>query len=283
MREIKSILFPTDFSETAQNAFRYALKFADFYGASVKILHVIYPEAEPLDFPVVVAQANRKKIEVTEEVIKSFVEAGISQVLTSYSFKNTPVIDSAIQVGLPASLIGITCEQEKMDLIIMGTSGEHSTLDKIFGSVTTNTLAHAPCPVLVVPEKALLEDTTKVGYATDLQEADPYHIWEIGELLKPFNPILSVVHVQEKKMENKPISVEDLEHFFKGNAPALQITYHSLSGKDVVNSLAEFAENFNLNLLVMHSPRRNFLERFFHKSITKKAAYYTKIPLLILK
>ena len=50
MKEINKILVPTDFSETASHAFRYALWFADQVDANLQLLHVIYPEAEPLDF-----------------------------------------------------------------------------------------------------------------------------------------------------------------------------------------------------------------------------------------
>ena len=40
---IKHILVPTDFSKCASNAMNFALEIAARTGASVKVLHVLYP------------------------------------------------------------------------------------------------------------------------------------------------------------------------------------------------------------------------------------------------
>ena len=80
MKMIKKILFPTDFSATAQSAFRHCLLLADKYDADVEILHVIFPEYEALDLPVMAAQATKEKAEAAGVVMKTFVETGLTQV-----------------------------------------------------------------------------------------------------------------------------------------------------------------------------------------------------------
>src|SRR4030042_7095441 len=44
--EIKSILFPTDFSEGSSQALQYAVDMAKRYGAKLYLLHVIYDMAK---------------------------------------------------------------------------------------------------------------------------------------------------------------------------------------------------------------------------------------------
>lgn len=80
MKEIKNILVPTDFSENALNAFRYAIWFADHYKADIHVAHVVYPTAEPLDYPVMSAQMMQKQIEVAQEVMKNFANSAMVQV-----------------------------------------------------------------------------------------------------------------------------------------------------------------------------------------------------------
>jgi len=63
MKKITKILVPTDFSDNALNAFRYAIWFADQYEAAIHLVHVIYPSAEPLDYPSLAAQAAQQRIE----------------------------------------------------------------------------------------------------------------------------------------------------------------------------------------------------------------------------
>ncbi|MCR9286807.1 MAG: universal stress protein [Bacteroidetes bacterium] len=283
MKKISKILFPTDFSNTSNNAFRYAIWFADKYGASIELLHAIYPETEPTDIPIMVASTTQNKIEATKEIMKVFVNTTLAQTQAAHELKNVPLINSEIQVGIPSMVISDVSNQNDIDLIIMGTKDKHSAFERAFGSVTTATLAKASCPVLVIPEYVEFEQINTVAYATDLTEADPYHIWEAGKLLEPFCPILRVVHIEQNPKENKPLKLKDMETFFKGNAPSLQITFHDIASKAIVPELEDFSETWDIDLLIMHKPQRGLFERIFHGSISNKMALYSKIPLLIFK
>ncbi len=79
MTTINKILFPTDFSACAQNAFQHALTLADKMDASIHLLHVIYPESAPLDVPVVALQPTRQKVETAKEVMVNFMQQQIMQ------------------------------------------------------------------------------------------------------------------------------------------------------------------------------------------------------------
>ncbi|MMZ52435.1 putative universal stress protein [compost metagenome] len=52
--------------------------------------------------------------------------------------------------GNPASIICEIADQEKVDLIIMGTRGKGLVSEMILGSVSHHVIQHAPCPVLTV-------------------------------------------------------------------------------------------------------------------------------------
>lgn len=283
MKKVSQILFPIDFSTTSNNAFRYALWFADKYGASIKMIHIVQPEVEPLDFPVMVAQATKQKMDAAKALMKSLVDTSLTQLQTTHQIKDIPNVQSDIKVGIPSLLISEIARQDDIDLIIMGTQGVHSVFDRLFGSVTTATIRNAPCSVLVIPEKVDTERISTVAYATDLLGQDPYHIWEVGKLLQPFNPILRVVHVENKPSESKLISMKDLETFFENRSPALQITYHNIASKSVKEELIDFAENWAVDLLVMYQPKRSFFDNIFHKSLIRQELWMTKVPLLILK
>jgi nucleotide-binding universal stress UspA family protein len=54
-------------------------------------------------------------------------------------------------VGSPPEMIAALAEQEKVDLIVMGTHGHTSLGNVILGSVATGVIARSPCPVLLVP------------------------------------------------------------------------------------------------------------------------------------
>ena len=67
MKKIQNILVPTDFSDNALNAFRYAVWFADHYQADIHVVHVVYPIAEPLDYPAMAAQMMQQRMDTAKE------------------------------------------------------------------------------------------------------------------------------------------------------------------------------------------------------------------------
>ncbi|MCB9284298.1 MAG: universal stress protein [Lewinellaceae bacterium] len=281
MKKIKRILFPTDFSEAAQNAFHYTLLLADKLEAEIQVLHAIYPQYEGMDLPVMASQATKKKIEVARTLLETFVDTSVEMVADV--LENTATIETQVEIGSPASTITSFAQREEIDLIVMGTQGEHNTLEKLFGSVTSEVIQRAKCHVLAIPEKAKLDKLQIMAFATDLKEADPYHIWELTKLLEPFNPILHCVHVESDQDMEKVLDMNDLETFFSHHAPSLQIKFHNLKGEDLSTTLNDFSETFDVDLIVMTTPYRNFFERLFHKSHTRHMALQTHIPLLIFR
>lgn len=283
MTTIKTILFPTDFSDTAQNAFRYCLKLADAYEADIQLLHVIYPEYEALDLPVMAAQATKEKAEAAKTISKQFVELALTQLQTTGQLRNLPVIHSEVEIGTPSNIIADIAKRDEADLIVMGTKGAHNTLERLWGSVTSAVIERAPCHVWVVPEHAAYAEIDIAAFATDLNEADPYHIWEYGKLLDPFHPILHCVHVDEEHSLEHTIDFASLGKFFEHHAPALQINFHTLSGNSVSGALEEFAKIHEIDILAMYAPQHNWFSRLFQRSETQAMAFKTKVPLLLLK
>ncbi len=279
MKEIKKILFPTDFSPTAQNAFRYALQFADLYDASIQLLNVVHPEYEGIDIPVMSASITQTKFAASEEAIKAFIDFGLAQV--GEKIKQVPVTNTKIEIGGPSILIRNVAKEMEADLIIMGTKETHHVLERIFGSVTTDVIGNAPCHVLVIPEKAVFHRMKKVLYATDFSEASAFHIWNAIRLLQKFQAEYHILHVD--RGTETTLSLEDLSGFLAQNAPDLDLTFHVSSGDDVTENLENFLHTHDMDLLVMHAPNRGLIEKMFHKSATKHMVLHTETPLLIYR
>lgn len=276
------ILFPTDFSETAQNAFQHALLFADRTDADLLVLHVVYPVADAIDIPAVAGEVIQEQVDAAKEVLKEFVKFGISKV--SVKLKNEAHVSTDIKVGIPVNSIRQAIGKEAIDLVIMGTKGTHNRLEKLLGTVSAGIVAKASCPVLVIPEDALVKELHAVVYATDIEEADPYEIWKTTRLLQPLSAIFRIVHVQtEKNKAEEDASFAELKAYFKDNPVSIQVQFHQLREKDVESALSDFTNDYGADLLVMYRPQRSFLERLFHRSHTKEMLGKSNVPLLVMK
>lgn len=280
MKKTKKILFPTDFSERASNAFRYALLLADKLEANIQLLHVIFPDPEPIDFPVLVTQATQMRLETTREQLAQFAEIGIAQLLQQ--LKKPPAILSNIELGTPSKVIASTAKSNEIDLIVMGTKGARNGLDKFLGSVASGVVKKASCAVIVVPENAAFH-LEKIAYASDLNEADPFEIWKMVKLLDLENPKIQCLHFNRgtERLVSEPM--EDLENFFAERSPHFTIEFHNLPGKDVIKNLNNFIEENNIQLVTMYQPSRSFFDNLFHRSSTSAMALETNVPLLVLK
>jgi universal stress protein A len=142
--EIKTILFPTDFSEGAANALKYAVDVAKRYGAKLHILHVIYDIAKASGWyvPHISMDQMYKDIEVGAK--KELERFGLEDLS---GFKD---IERTVSTGVPHEVIVDFATKNKIDMIVIGTHGR-SGIDRIlFGSTAAQVVRNAPCPVLTV-------------------------------------------------------------------------------------------------------------------------------------
>jgi nucleotide-binding universal stress UspA family protein len=283
MSNVKKILFPTDFSETAQNAFAHCLLLAREMRASIVLLHAVYPEYEALDLPVVAAKATQDKVEAGRVALQSFRDLALGVLREHHDVQNLPSVELHTEIGGPVGVIVEVAEREEVDLIIMGTQGEHSALERVFGSVTTEVVERVQCPVLVIPEERPYQRFKVVAYASDLNESDPAHFWQAIRLLEPFSPVVHVVHIDTGDRRNGEIDFSDMREFFTERAPALQVDYREVRGESVEEGLEQFVDSHSVDLLIMFAPQRGLLSRIFRRSRTRRMALRSHVPLLLIK
>ncbi len=137
---LRHVLYPTDFSEVAEQGVSILEGLAGRGLAGVTILHTL--EVIKLD-PLSVLKMDETPIRTRLEAVADRLrKAGIPNVAIHYS------------KGHPLSRIMETLEGGNHSMVLMGTQGK-SLLSEIFlGSVAYNTARLAPCPVLLLPRRA---------------------------------------------------------------------------------------------------------------------------------
>jgi nucleotide-binding universal stress UspA family protein len=142
--EIKSILFPTDFSEGSAEALKYAVEFANRYGAKLYVLHVIYDVAKASGWYVPHVSMDAIYKDIQEGAKKELDNFGVNEL---GGLKN---IERIVQTGVPYQEIMNCAVKNKIDMIIIGTHGRTGIDRILFGSTAAQVVRNAPCPVLTV-------------------------------------------------------------------------------------------------------------------------------------
>ncbi|MCA9553425.1 MAG: universal stress protein [Myxococcales bacterium] len=140
---LKKIITPVDGSEGCAKAARFAARLAKAVGAELELVHVY--DSTVISVMGLNALTGKEIDDAVQRVSKAYFE-GARRAMEDDSV----VTREVVRVGSPSSEIVAFAEDEQPDLIVMGTRG-HTEFKKLFlGSISSQVLQHAPCPVTVV-------------------------------------------------------------------------------------------------------------------------------------
>lgn len=278
LQQNKTILFPTDFSEVAHNAFQYALELADTLSARIVLLHVnfettLQSEWVPEEF--IQALRDEKK----EKAMKFFHEyQREAQLISGKSIEVSPMITR----GHAADEIIRVSHRDDVGLIIMGTLGAESLAEKIMGSVTAKVIEGAKCPVLAVPAEARYRPIRHLMFATGFEARDTEVIRQLLVFSQLFDATLSCSHIRTQKGEWDKVDIQTFEEIYELELKEDRLRFYLSNDKDILHGLNRFIEDHKVDMVVMLKHRHHFLDRMLRESHTREMALHSSVPVLAL-
>jgi len=139
---LERILFPTDFSDHAAHAQRYALSLARQYNADLHILHVAQLFSYVVDFGMDNSDQYATVLDSLNEMMESLLE--------SLAGEPFPITGTVVQ-GDPVKEIVRAARDDNTNLVVIGTHGRAALEHVLLGSIAEKVVRKAPCPVMTVP------------------------------------------------------------------------------------------------------------------------------------
>ena len=272
------ILCPTDFSDNAFEAIKYALLAYKNEECTFYLLNTYSPA-----------------VYQSEYLIGSPGQIGLGDVLKTSSttqlenlknrlideFKNPNhsfIVHSAFNTLLGE--ISETVTNEKIDLVVMGTKGATGAQEILFGTNTVHVIKRAKCPVIAVPPNFEFEAPKEILFPTD------YEIEYAKKLIEPVLVIaknhqsrINVMHVHtgldlDTEQQKHKVLLEKLL-----GTTAL---FHEVPNNEIISAVNAFQASSKINLLVMVQNKHTFLERLFVEPIIKKIGFHVTVPFMVL-
>ncbi len=271
---INKILIPTDFSDVANNALKYGVKLAEKCGAELHILHIKQvPIADP-SFP-----AETYQIYIDE--IQNVEDEGVKKLRESFIKDSSVVTTFHSSTGFIADEIMTFCKDYPIDLVVMGTTGASGLAELLVGSNAASVIGKSLVPVLVIPPNHTYQPLKHVLYATDYNEPEFPAVMRMMFFAELYDAKISVLHV--KNNFDKYFNA-DANYFVKNKTSIKKqdINIITIESNDVMGSIDKYVDELNIDLLVMAKHNRSFFDKLFHRSLSKRMAYHTKTPLLVL-
>lgn len=145
------IMACVDFSEISHRVVKVAMELASLAKAQVLIVHVVEKEvpllvSEGIVIPKVEIEKFNEIYRIMEEKAKEKLKEMTKEIQGEWKVEVTPFV----LVGEPFDLLLDKAEEEKVNLIVVGSHGKKGVERLLLGSVSEKVARKAPCSVLVV-------------------------------------------------------------------------------------------------------------------------------------
>lgn len=147
--KVGKILLAIDKSGYKDKAIAYAITLAKSLGAEVTVIHVI-DKASMGATADVLGFYRGGKLKAYQDALKKDADSLLNKVVQlgdkeGVTMREEVLVDSSVK-----NAILHYAKNKKMDLIVIGTKGMTGLEKFLMGSVATDVIAHAHCPVLAV-------------------------------------------------------------------------------------------------------------------------------------
>jgi nucleotide-binding universal stress UspA family protein len=285
---MKTILFPTDFSEAANGALRVAKQLTKQSSGTLHVLHSIDSVQRYVDMSLsstgdamipgfepelLMKMIEKQKTEANEELekLKKSLEAEGISVVTHLS-----TADLLMDLNELA-------EKESIELIVMGTHGASGFREAFVGSNAQKVVRNCKVPVLTVrdADKDFTMDT--IVYASDfLEEEINAQLPRVKKLVDSVGAELHLLHVNtpayfeqtDDVLERMEVVAEAYEV-----ADAMQYIYNDFTIEEGILNYCRLVEA-DLAVLVTHG--FTGIKRFLGDNVTETVVNHAKIPVLSL-
>lgn len=272
---MKSILIPTDFSETSRNASLYAINMVKAIGIPKLIFYhfyetkLVFTPSGKLD-EVATIEPSRAK---SEEDLQNFIDS-----LGSISDK----IEVELYQGASSINEGIL-EISKItnpDLIIMGITGGGILKETFLGTHTLSVAKQGNIPVLIIPNKAVFNHYGNVTILSDFKEVEKYTpVEKMKTILDHGKTDLTILHLlnSTEQVEDTHPEKVILEKLFVAYSPKFKYKKSEHFTDDIIDYISEN----NVDIITVFPKYHGLIETLFN-SHTKKLAFHSQVPLLVM-
>ncbi|MCW5515774.1 universal stress protein [Muriicola sp. Z0-33] len=280
---MKNILFPTDFSENAWNALKYAQRLFSKTKCNFYILHV----SDYIDYPTVsISLEGNKDVETQELMVpsKKQLNALLHKVESSNAIKKHKYF-GIHEHGFFLESIKKHLEEKKIDLIVMGTKGVTGLRQRIIGSNTGDVITKVKCNALIIPLGIQYAEPKEVAFPTD------YNIFYSHNILEALSDMLhlgegkirvmnvsrigrELSNVQEK---NKEYLLDYLNESFPGRN-----SFHTITNRNVNAAIQCFIESRDIDMIIMVAKNLNFIQQVLFDSLVEKISFHSSVPFFVI-
>lgn len=272
---MKRILFPTDFSATATNAFVHALEFAKVVKGELIILHtfnlpIVDNQYFPENYMVIFESLQLSQFEMFKDEIPKLRAIAEAHHLEHIKLSHR-LMDGDLLYNIRSAI-----KEDKIDYVVMGTEGATGWAEFFYGSNTGTVLTDIEVPLLSIPAQAKFKKLATIGFTTRFRPKDKKALRQVIAIAKLAHARVKCLYVKTSDSDVDKQTIQDWEHDFANDA----VDFFVVQSDEVKETILDFVLYKDIDVLTMLTYKRSFFEGIFNPSMTKKFANSFEVPIL---
>jgi nucleotide-binding universal stress UspA family protein len=270
---MKTILVPTDFSETSSNSINYAVELAKYFNANLVLVNASpipagsYESTAPIEIMTTLRQGSKdglinckKEIQEKHENIK---------------------VDCYSEMGDPYDVIVNASKEYHADLIVIGIVGGAGKIkEHIIGSTAVKVAQNSDVPVFIIPGNVKYQRIHKISFACDLENMNDTSVgYTVKYFSKVFDAELEIVTVEQPEED---ITAEQARNYLLLEKNLVHVHHRSVSvtGSKIAKELKNYFLSHPTDVVMLNPKKHSVFQNLFNESVTKELAFH--LSLLIL-
>lgn len=170
----------------------------------------------------------------------------------------------------------------------MGTTGAAGFKKLFIGSVAAEVIGKTKIPVLTVPVSYQIEKPAVIAFATNQFEKDSFILEKIVGISKLFSSVIHVVvfkDIDDDENANLIYNEEQLNgylQFLKETFPGIIFKGELLEGEDFETEIDRYSNKNGVGIIALVTYPKSYFEKVLQKSVTRKMAFSSTIPILAI-
>jgi nucleotide-binding universal stress UspA family protein len=274
---MKKILFPTDFSEAATNAFTHALEFAKIVQGELVLLHTfnlpIYDNQYfPENYTVIFDSLQLSEFDMFKKEIPKLRAIAEERNLDKIKMSHR-LMDGNLIYNIKKAI-----KEEKIDFVVMGTAGAKGWEAFFLGTNTSLVINTIDVPVLSVPLEAKFKKIETIGFTTRYRTKDKKALKEVLAIAKKMNAKVRCLYVKTSNSDVSEATIKHWETEFEDEP----VIFSVIPSDEVKITILDFVLFKEIDVLAMLTYKRNFFIELFRPNLAEKLANVVTIPILVM-
>ena len=278
---MKKILVPTDFSKPAQVALDVAADIAKKAKAEIILLHIV-EEASGNSFNIegqISSDAENWEDKIFNMRLIERAKKQMAKIADDPKLAGVKVRQE-LRLGTPFHGMRMIINDQKVDLVVMGTAG-HSKLEQmIIGSNTEKVVRHSNCPVLTVHKKPATTDFKNIVYATSMSKDEEVFSRIVRKTQQYYDSTIHIVRVNTPGNFQRDVIVKKYMQDFAKKLQLKNFTLNVFNDLTEEEGIIHFARSINADLIAMATHGRTGFAHVMAGSIAEEVVTQTQRPVL---